>query len=323
MRIAVIAFPGVQRLDVVGPIDVFNEASRQAGDPHAYTFEIISPVPGPIRASNGMRFEADATLATASCDIDTLLVAGSPHITELEHDEALRAWLIKRAPRVRRIGSVCSGAFFLANAGLLEGRRVTTHWNSSQRLAASYPSVHVECDQIYVKDGPIYTSAGVTAGMDLALALVEEDLGHAVAMSVARELVMFLKRPGGQSQFSAHLAAQSSARDVIRDVQDWVLENLDKSLHVDVLAVRAGMSTRNFARLFKQDTATTPADFVEAARIDAARRLLEDSASPLKRVASRCGFGDPNSLRRTFVRRLGVTPTDYRNRFQQLPGGLG
>jgi transcriptional regulator GlxA family with amidase domain len=218
---------------------------------------------------------------------------------------------------------VCSGAFLLANAGLLEGRRVTTHWNSSQRLAACYPSVHVENDQIYVKDGPVYTSAGVTAGMDLSLAMVEEDLGRAVAMSVAREFVMFLKRPGGQSQFSAHLAAQASERDVIRDVQAWVLDNLDKSLHLDVLAVRAGMSTRNFARLFKQDTDTTPADFVEAARIDAARRLLEDSASPLKRVASRCGFGDPNSLRRAFVRRLGVTPADYRSRFQQLPSDLG
>ena len=316
MRIAVIAFPGVQMLDVAGPIDVFNEAARQAGAPAAYDFEIISPVPGPVHASNGMRFDADATLETASRDIDTLRVAGRPHIKDFEEDESLRAWLVERAPGLRRIGSVCTGTFFLAHAGLLDGRRATTHWNSSMRLAASYPSVQVESDQIYVKDGPIYTSAGVTAGMDLALAMVEEDLGRAVAMLVAREFVMFLKRPGGQSQFSVHLAAQASERDVIRDVQDWVLENLDKTLHVDVLAARAGMSTRNFARLFKQDVEITPADFVETARIDAARRLLEESATPLKRIASRCGFGDPNSLRRAFVRQLGVTPADYRSRFQ-------
>lgn len=249
-------------------------------------------------------------------DIDTLLVAGSPRIRELEGNARISAWLRSQARRVRRVGSVCSGAFLLAGAGLLDGRRVTTHWNSADRLAATYPSVIVESDRIYIKDGMTYTSAGVTAGMDMALALVEEDFGRAVALQVAREFVMFLKRPGGQSQFSAHLAAQTAERTAIRDAQAWVLQNLDKMLTVDNLAQHVGMSTRNFARQFKKETSTTPAEFVESARVDAARRMLEESSNPLKRVASLCGFGDPNSLRRAFLRRLGVSPADYRRRFK-------
>jgi transcriptional regulator GlxA family with amidase domain len=225
-------------------------------------------------------------------------------------------WLREQATGVRRLGSVCSGAFILARAGLLDGKRVTTHWNASSELARAFPLLNVEPDQIYVKDGQTYTSAGITAGMDMALALVEEDFGRAVALKVAREFVMFLKRPGGQSQFSAHLAAQTAERSVIRDVQDWILENLSQPLGVDQLADHVGMSTRNFSRAFKHETQTTPAEYVEMARIDAARRLLEESDNPLKRVAHWCGFGDPNALRRAFVRRLGVSPADYRRRFQ-------
>jgi len=316
MKVAMLAFPGVQLLDIAGPIDVFHEAAKQAGVPGAYTFEVISTEAGPIKASNGMSFVADSTLETCSLDIDTLLVAGSPKIREIEGNERISAWLRTQARRVRRVGSVCSGAFLLASAGLLDGRRATTHWNSADRLAASYPSVIVESDRIYIKDGTTYTSAGVTAGMDMALALVEEDFGRAVALQVAREFVMFLKRPGGQSQFSAHLAAQTAERTAIRDAQAWILQNLDKMLTVDNLAQHVGMSTRNFARQFKKETNTTPADFVERARVDAARRMLEESGTPLKRVASQCGFGDPNSLRRAFLRRLGVSPADYRRRFR-------
>jgi transcriptional regulator GlxA family with amidase domain len=198
----------------------------------------------------------------------------------------------------------------------LDGKRVTTHWNASSKLAHAFPQVHVEPDQIYVKDGQIYTSAGVTAGMDLALALVEEDFGRAIALKVAREFIMFLKRPGGQSQFSAHLAAQTAQRSAIRDVQAWVLENLNQALTVDQLAAHVGMSIRNFSRIFKQETETTPADYIEMARVDAARRLLEETNTPLKRVANWCGFRDPNALRRAFMRRLGVSPVDYRRRFQ-------
>lgn len=317
MKVAVLVFPGVQMLDIVGPIDVFHEAARQAGRLDAYQFEIISIEEGPIRASNGMRLYPDSVLSTASGDIDTLLVSGSPTISKMDDNEALDEWLVKQSKLVRRLGAVCSGALVLAKTGLLDGKHVTTHWNVSNQLARAYPKIKVEADQIYVRDGAIYTSAGVTAGMDLALALVEEDFGRAVALKVARELVMFLKRPGGQTQFSAHLALQTAERSVIRDSQTWILENLDQELTVEQLAAHTGMSTRNFARMFKQETQTTPADYVESARIDAARRLLEDTGNPLKRVADWCGFGGPNALRRTFLRRLGVTPTDYRRRFHE------
>lgn len=316
MKIAVLVFPNVQMLDLAGPIDVFHEAARQAGSPEAYKFEIVSATRGPLTASNGMKITPDATLETSSPDIDTLLIAGSPRVNLVENDVAIKDWILKYAKTVRRMGSVCSGALLLAHTGLLDGRRVTTHWNSTARLSRMFPNVKVEPDMIYVKDGNIYTSAGITAGLDLALAMVEEDFGRATALKVAREFVMFLKRPGGQSQFSAHLAAQTAEKSAIRDVQNWVLENLNKRLSVDALAAHAGMSTRNFARLFKRECTMTPADFVEGARLDAARRLLEETRNPLKRVAAMSGFGDPSSLRRAFMRRLGVSPTDYRSRFR-------
>jgi len=315
MRIAILVFPGVQLLDLVGPMDVFHEANRQAGKKPHYTFEIISTTTKAIAGSNGMRFLPDSTWRTASRDIDTLLIAGTPTISSHQMDQELLNWLQRQARRARRIGAVCTGAFVLAAAGLLDGRRATTHWNSTSKLTAMYPDIVVEPDHIYIKDGATYTSAGVTAGMDLALALVEEDLGRDVAMDVARELVMFLKRPGGQSQFSAHLVAQMADHSVIRNVQDWILGNLDQDLAVDILASRAGMSARNFARIFKRDTQSTPADFVEAARLDAARRMLEESPTPLKRVAAHCGFGEVNTLRRAFIRRLGISPAEYRRRF--------
>lgn len=315
MLIAVLVLPGVQMLDVMGPIDVFNEGARQAELPDKYQFELITNISGPVRASNGILFHANSMLETCSAGIDTLLIAGSPTIATTKHDPDLIAWLQEQARHVRRLASVCSGAFLLAQAGLLDGRHVTTHWNASARLARNYPQVKVQADQIYVRDGSLYTSAGVSAGMDLALAMVEEDLGRKVALKVARELVMFLKRPGGQSQFSAHLAAQSSERNLIREVQAWVLEHLDRSLSVEELAVRAGMSTRNFSRQFKLDTGMTPAEFVENARLDSARRMLEETAASLKRIAARSGFSDQNGLRRAFLRRLGVSPSDYRSRF--------
>lgn len=315
MKIAVLAFPKVQMLDLVGPIDVFAEAARQLGDPTTYTFEIVSAVEGPLLASNGMRITPDATLRTSSPDIDTLLIAGSSSVKLIEEDPTIREWLHRYARTVRRLASVCSGAMLLANAGLLDGKRVTTHWNETTRLSERFPAVHVEPDQIFVKDGNLYTSAGVTAGLDLALAMVEEDFGRPLALKVAREFVMFLKRPGGQSQFSTHLAAQVAQKGGIRDVQDWILENLSQPLSVEELAARAGMSTRNFARIFKRESKVTPAEFVERARVEAARRLLEDTRSPLKRVAAVTGFNDPNGLRRAFLRQMRVSPAEYRERF--------
>jgi transcriptional regulator GlxA family with amidase domain len=315
MHIALLVFPGVQLLDVAGPMDVFHEAARKSGQPAAYQFDLVALEDGPVRADNGMLFQPTATIDTLDHAVDTLLVTGSHAVQDVTDNPRLMQWLQRQARVVRRIGSVCSGAWLLAHAGLLDGRRVTTHWNMSAALARRFEQVQVEQDQIYLRDGNLYTSAGVTAGMDLALALVEEDLGRDVALAVARELVMFIKRPGGQAQFSAHLAAQTAQRSPIRQVQEWVLENLEQDLTVDQLAAQAGMSVRNFSRAFKDDTGSTPADFVEAARLDAARRMLEETGTPLKRVAARSGFHDQNSLRRAFVRRLGVTPGDYRLRF--------
>ena len=315
MRVAILAFPRFQLLDVAGPADVFAEAARQLGDRDAYRVQLVSATAGELRSSCGLRLAVDASVARHRAGIDTLLVAGSPVIEDMAGDAALHAWLRRQARSVRRIGSVCTGAFVLADAGLLDGRRVATHWNSVGRLAAACPRARVEADAIHVKDGNLFTSAGVTAGMDLALALVEEDHGRDLALRVARELVMFLKRPGGQSQFSAHLAAQTAERSGVRRLQDHVLANLRDDLSVPALARHAGMSERSFARVFRSETGTTPAEFVENARIDAARRLAEDSALPAKRLADAVGYANVDGFRRAFSRRLGVSLADYRRRF--------
>eukprot|EP01133_Synstelium_polycarpum_P008612 gene8612-10107_t len=266
MRIALLAFPRVQMLDVVGPADVFAEAARQLGNSRAYRISVIGTVAGQIKGTNGLRLATDDSIDTFKGAIDTLLIAGSPSVNDVTHDAHLRDWVGYQATRVRRIGSVCSGAFVLGAAGLLVGRRVTTHWNSSALLARQYPDAVVEPDSIFIRDGNLYTSAGVTAGMDLALALVEEDHGRDLALSVAREMVMYFKRPGGQSQFSAQLAAQTAERTNIRQIQTYIVDNLAADLSVALLAQRADMSERNFARVFKAEGGFTPAEFVELAR---------------------------------------------------------
>ncbi|GAA4349210.1 GlxA family transcriptional regulator [Variovorax defluvii] len=315
MRIAILAFPRVQLLDVVGPADVFAEAGRQLGRPRAYQVQLIGTEAGMLKSSSGLRLAVDTTVDAHRGAIDTLLVAGSPTIDEVTGDKAVHAWLQRRSKTVRRFGSVCTGAFVLAAAGLLDGKRVVTHWNSVARLAAAYPRARVEPDAIYVKDGKLFTSAGVTAGMDLALAMVEEDHGRDLALRVARELVMFLKRPGGQSQFSAHLAAQTAERSAMGALQEHVLAHLKDDLSVPALAARAGMSERNFARVFRSETGYTPAEFVEIARIDAARRLAEESDLPVKRLADAVGYANVDGFRRAFARRLGVALGEYRRRF--------
>lgn len=315
MRVAILAFPRFQLLDVAGPADVFAEAARQLGNPRAYQVQLIAGEEGWLKSSCGLRLAVDATVATHRGRIDTLLVAGSPAIEDMASDTPLQDWLRRQSRTVRRYGSVCTGAFVLAATGLLDGKRVATHWNSTARLAAAYPAACVEADAIYVKDGKLFTSAGVTAGMDLALAMVEEDHGRELALRVARELVMFLKRPGGQSQFSAHLAAQTSEHSKVRDMQDHVLANLKGDLSVPALAARAGMSERSFARAFRSETGTTPAAFVDHARIDAARRLAEESDLPAKRLADAVGYANADGFRRAFARRLGVSLAEYRRRF--------
>lgn len=319
MRIAILAPPGVQSLDVVGPAEVFWDASRRRHGPGTYDLRIIGTSAGPISGTGGLRLVPDVTIADLDEPIDTLLVGGDPTLPPV--DPKVIEWIARRAPEARRYGSICTGAFLLAEAGLLDGRRVTTHWETADELARRYPRVMVEPDRIFMRDGSLCTAAGVSAGMDLALALVEEDFGRDLALAVARYMVLFLKRPGGQSQFSAHLLAQATEKSRIRETQEYVLDHLTDDLTVDKLARHAGMSTRNFARTFHRETGITPADFIRAARVDAARRLLEDSSLPLKQLAFESGFGTVGVMRRAFLNSIGVGPQDYRTRFQSTSGG--
>jgi transcriptional regulator GlxA family with amidase domain len=281
--------------------------------------EVLAREAGMIRSGSGLSVGVDRTLASVHGRIDTLLVAGGDEVgvQSAMADGAHTAFLTRMAPRVRRIGSICSGAFLLAAAGLLDGRRATTHWESSDRLAALFPKVEVDADAIWVRDGSVYTSAGVTAGIDLALALVEQDLGRESALAVARRAVVFLKRPGGQSQFSAELAAQIHATGPLEQLPDWMCRNLASDLGVEALAQHVGMSPRNFARVFRRQFETTPARFVERARVERARRHLEDTRLSLDEVADACGFGSTERLRRSFARVLGVGPAAYRERFEK------
>jgi transcriptional regulator GlxA family with amidase domain len=264
---------------------------------------------------SGLSLVADAAWRDVKGPIDTLVVAGGD-CRALMEDRALLAWIRRVARHARRTTSVCTGAFLLAEAGLLDGRRATTHWGWVDELRRRYPAVAVDPDALFVSDGAIHTSAGVTAGMDLALALVEADLGRSLALDVARGLVLFLKRPGGQSQFSAHLAAQRADRGPLGDVPEWIVQHLDGDLSVETLAARAAMSPRNFARVFARELGVTPAKFVERARIEQARRALEDGELPLASVAEAAGFGSLERMRRTFHRHLRVVPQAYRNRFK-------
>jgi transcriptional regulator GlxA family with amidase domain len=313
MRVAILAFPRFQLLDVAGPADVFRgvaSARPALGLPGAGD----RPAGARCRAAAACGWRWTPRWPRSAARIDTLLVAGSPDIDDMASDTPLQDWLRRQSRTVRRYGSVCTGAFVLAATGLLDGKRVATHWNSRGPAGGRLPRAQVEADAIHVQDGKLFTSAGVTAGMDLALAMVEEDHGRDLALRVARELVMFLKRPGGQSQFSAHLAAQTAERSGVRDVQDYVLAHLKADLSVPRWR-HAGMSERSFARIFRSETGTTPAEFVEKARIDAARRLAEESDLPAKRLGRRGGLCERGRLPARFRRRLGVSLTQYRKRF--------
>ncbi|WP_163268454.1 GlxA family transcriptional regulator [Chelativorans alearense] len=316
MRIVILAPPGVQSLDVVGPAEVFWEAARRYGDMSKYDIQVMSTGQPSIGGTGQLRFLADRTIFDSDEPIHTLLVAGDPSFQAI--DPRVISWLRRRVPTVRRYGSICTGVFLLAAAGLLEGKRVTTHWECAPRFNKEYPQIELEPDAIYIRDGKLITAAGVTAGIDLALALVEEDLGREVALAVARYMVIFVKRPGGQSQFSAHLVGQMSETTFIQKAQAYMLENLDQELHVEAIAKKVGMSTRNFGRVFRTELGMTPLDFIIAARIDAARRLLEDTNRPLQSVAKASGFCDLGAMRRAFSKTIGVTPSEYRSRFQIL-----
>jgi transcriptional regulator GlxA family with amidase domain len=313
-RVAIVAFPGVQSLDVMGPFEVFQTAGLIARD--AYEVEVVARDREPIVSSSGALIAAHRSLSGVRGDLDTLVVAGGTGVEDAERDEELIAWLRRTAARSRRVASVCTGALLLARAGLLDGRRATTHWAFCDLLRRRYPLIEVEDDRIYVRDGNVWTSAGVTAGMDLALALVEEDHGRSVALETARWLVMYLQRPGGQSQFSAQLAGQAAESGPVRELQAWMTENLDADLSVGALAQRAHMSPRNFARAFRREVGMTPAAYVEALRIERAKLELETSGAAVEAVARRCGFGTTETFRRAFRRRVGVSPGEYRSHFR-------
>ena len=313
----VLAFPDVQALDVTGPIEVFSLAER-ASDRRPYAIELVAPDPDPVRTSSGLLLVPDRTLDGPSRAIDTLIVAGGRGTREAAYDERIVRWIVSAAKRSRRIASVCTGAFLLARAGLLDGRRATTHWAACDALARRYPSIEVDPDPIFVRDGNVYSSAGVTAGIDLALALVEEDLGRRAALDVARSLVLFVRRPGGQAQFSAALAGQAAERDLLRELQDWMADHLSEELSVPALAERALMSPRNFARVFSREVGSTPATYVESLRVERARTLLETTDLQLEEIAARTGLRSVRTLRRAFDRRLRVSPSDYRSRFRPM-----
>jgi transcriptional regulator GlxA family with amidase domain len=321
MRVVMVVYPDVQVLDVTGPLEVFANANRrldQLGDRRAprYELELVAPEAGSVRSTSGLALGPVRALRDFRGPVDTLLVAGGDGSRQAIGDGALVGFVRRTAPRARRVASVCSGAFVLAEAGLLDGRRATTHWVACDELAARYPRVRVESDPIFVRDGKYWSSAGVCAGMDLALALVEQDHGRELALTVARWLVLFLKRPGGQSQFSMALAAQATEHDRLRELQVWAQQNLARDLGVAALARRVAMSPRNFARVFAREVGETPARWVERTRVEAARRLLEESDAGVDAVAASCGFGTAESLRRAFLRRVRVSPSAYRSRFR-------
>jgi transcriptional regulator GlxA family with amidase domain len=312
-RVVILAVPGMQSLDVSGPAEAFSLATRYHGG--QYAVSVVTPDGEPVRGTSGLTLVPDGAAAGVRGAIDTLVVAGGTGVFAAAQDRTLIAWLQRTARRARRTASVCTGAHLLAEAGLLDGRRATTHWAYCDRLAECYPQVTVERDPIFVRDGDVATSAGVTAGMDLALALIEEDHGARTALATARSLVLYMRRPGGQSQFSAALAGQPARREPLRELQAWVIEHLDETLTVPVLAARVHMSERNFARAFRAETGLTPAAYVEVARVERARRELETTDLAVEAVAARCGFGTVETMRRAFHRRVGVNPAAYRARF--------
>lgn len=316
-RIAMLIYPGVAPLDVAGPLQVFGVSNFLAKQ-KLYDVITVAPTAGPVSTPLGFAFMPSCAMTALPLPIDTLLVSGGGGPDAGTEPEILD-WLRQAAPQARRFGSVCTGAFALGAAGLLDGKRVATHWAFGAELARRNPAAKVEIDPIFVRDGNLYSSAGISAGIDLALSLIEEDHGRDFALKVARYLVLFVKRSGGQAQFSTHLQAQFSSVPAIQKVQQWCNENLTGDLRVATLAKRAAMSERSFIRTFREDTGMTPADFVLQARIEVARRLLEETTLAPKIIAQRAGFGSPAAMRRSFARSLGVSPAEYREKFRIPP----
>ena len=306
--VLIVLFDGVQSLDVTGPLEVFAHANS------AYQITTASLGGRQVTTSSGLRLVPDADLRDQTAPPGLLIVPGGAGARR--RDPELVGWLRAQAPRARQLASVCTGAFLLAAAGLLDGQRVTTHWARCAELAAQYPLVKVDPDPIFIKTGNLATSAGITAGIDLALALVEDDLGRDVALGIARQMVVFLRRPGSQAQFSAQLSAQLADRQPLREVQQWIAEHPAADLRVEALAAKASLSPRQFARAFAAEVGMPPGRYVDRTRFEAARRRLEDTAEGVEETARACGYGSPEAMRRAFVRALGVSPAEYRRRFR-------
>ncbi|MGW0748458.1 GlxA family transcriptional regulator [Streptomyces sp. NPDC002587] len=321
-RVVIVAFPGVELLDVTGPAEVFSVASRvlaESGKP-GYRIQIATAAGGQVPTSSGVRLMSDLTLGEVDGRVDTLLVSGAITHTgsgvEAVIDETVTAWLRQGEPRARRIGSICAGAHLLADAGLLKGRRATTHWLTAAQLAVDHPDIGVDPDPIFIRSGRVWTCAGVTSGMDMALAMVAEDHGQAVALATARMMVMYVKRSGGQSQFSAPLSLRTPPDDPVEELCRWVTEHPREELSTEVLAARLNLSPRHFSRTFVRRTGSTPASYVETVRLEAARRLLEETDLSLPEIADDSGLGSVKTLHRSFQRRLRTTPAEYRRRFR-------
>ncbi len=317
--VAVFTFNSALALDVAGPTEVFAMANRfGASEAEEYDLRIVSLDGGPISTASGVSLLTEK--AETICSIDTLIIAGGLDVQTIAADLRTSKWIRDTAKRARRVCSVCTGAFILAEAGLLDGRRTATHWGSGKEFRERYPLVRVDLKPIYIRDGSVWTSAGVTAGIDLALALTEDDLGRSMAINIAKQLVVFLHRPGGQAQFSSTLAAQSKAADRevsqrFKDLHAWMAGNLAADLSVPALADHVNMAPRSFARIYSEAMGVTPAKAVEDLRLEAAKRNLEGGATSVKEVAAQCGFGNEERLRRSFLRRYGVAPSLYRERF--------
>ena len=318
ITVDMVVYPGFKAIEAIGPMSVFEYANlhrQRRGQPPGYDVRMASFKTGPVRSDTLMSLEATKVINTLSLP-HTVIVVGARHIQDaLVESAAITDWLAAAAPRISRVTSLCSGAFFLAAAGILDAKRATTHWGVADRLQADFPLVDVDADAIFIRSDNVWTSAGVTAGMDLALALVEQDFGRELALEVATEMVVYLKRPGGQSQFSAHLLSERTTKPNIRELQTWILDNLHERLSVAQLAEKAMMSERHFTRVFQQEVGMSTQEFIETCRFERATQLLADLALPLKTVAARARFSDEAHMRRVFLKKLGIAPKVYRERF--------
>jgi len=324
MKLALVVFDGVQSLDVAGPLDVFAEANVVLPPDAQYELSLVGLRPGPVRCANGMELNVSVDYRNYDVQADLLLVAGGPRLPEQPAPSRdFLDWLARQAEGAKRFGSVCNGAFLLAHAGLLDGHEATTHWNDAPRLCEQFPRARVRPDKIYVRDGRLFTSAGVTAGIDLCLALLAEDWGHEMALHVAKRLIVYIRRDGGQSQYSPYLAVGPKEDTMVAKVLRYVTDHISETLSIEQIADAVGVSRRTFSRVFAKEATVTPSVFVEQVRVDFARKLLEQTDVPLKTVAFRSGFHSATHMRMIFLRRLESTPRQYRERFRASDEAAG